>query len=303
MEIGYLYFAEVARFGSIRQAAERLHVSASSVSRQIVKLEHELGTPLISRHAQGIKLTEAGVIVAEYVQSHSREFQRLKAAIDDLRDLQQGHVIVFTVEGMLGGALPRALAHFSATYPALTYEVYVSGADDVMQAVARDRCDIGISFNPNPRNEVEAVARFSQPVLAVMGPEHPLAGSSQLSLGDLLSTRVAVPDKVFGIRHIVDQAAKEEDVSLPVALETNSIDMLRQFALYGLGVTFMPAFAFERELSAGKLVGVPLHHRLMRTATTQICKHRDLALTFSARALARVLVESFGPERCDFRTI
>ena len=86
MEIGYLYFAEVARFGSIRQAAERLHVSASSVSRQIVKLEHELGTPLISRHAQGIKLTEAGVIVAEYVQSHSREIQRLKAAIDDLRD-------------------------------------------------------------------------------------------------------------------------------------------------------------------------------------------------------------------------
>lgn len=285
MEPPYTYFEEVARLGSIRQAAERLNVSASSISRQIAKLEHEFGVSLLARHAHGVKLTPAGEILARFVHNRSREFVRLKGLIDELKRLERGHVSIRTVEGMLGGFLPGALASFSRDRPNLTYAVVVAGTEDVMRAVAEDRCDIGIAFEPQPRHGVEVVARISQPVLAVVAPDHPFAARESLSVADLTAFPVGLPDRNFGIRQIVDAAMETAGIELDIRLETNSIDMVRQFALFGMGVGFLPGFAFQRERGAGSLVGVEVHDPRFASATAQICKHAEFEPTWAARAL------------------
>ncbi|WP_026380282.1 LysR family transcriptional regulator [Afifella pfennigii] len=292
MDTSYAYFAEVARQGSIRQAAERLNISASSISRQIIKLEHDLGVPLLARHAQGVKLTAAGEIVAEFVHSRHRELARLRARVDELKRLERGHVSLYTVEGMLGGFLPRAIADFSRRHPALTYEVVIAGADDVMRAVADDRCDLGIAFQPKPRADVEIVGHMAQPVLAVVTPEHPLAREESLSIADLVAYPVGLPDPSFGIRHIVDLATERAAIELQLRLETNSIEMVRQFALFGMGVAFLPEFAFQREAAAGSLIGIRLIETELASATTQFCKHGEFDLTWAARSVLEALVEA-----------
>lgn len=294
MESAFIYFGEVAKLGSIRQAAERLHVSASSISRQIAKLEHDFDAPLLIRHPQGVKLTSAGHILVHFIQRRSRELQRLQASIDDLKHLQRGHIILQTVEGTLGGILTKALAVFWKRHPSISYEVIVSGTDDVMRAVGEDRCDIGLSFHPYPRPDVVAVAEIRQPLLVVMAPNHPLAVSPQLRLNDLKGVPVSLPNGTFGIRHLVDSAVKQELVELSVRCETNSIDMLRQFAMHGMGVTFLPAFAFEREAASGTLVGVRLADASLATATAQICKHAELEPTSAAKRLLDVIIETSG---------
>jgi DNA-binding transcriptional LysR family regulator len=65
---GMRYFASVARYGSIRKAAEELHIVQSALSRQIHKLEQDLGVPLFERHARGVQLTSAGEIFLPYGQ-------------------------------------------------------------------------------------------------------------------------------------------------------------------------------------------------------------------------------------------
>jgi len=294
IETSYLYFAEVARRGSIRQAAERLNISASSISRQIGKLEHDLGVPLLARHAQGVKLTPAGAILADFVHSRHREFDRLRARIDELKHVERGHVALHTVEGMLGGFLPRAIGDFSREHPGLTYEVVIAGADDVMRAVAGDRCDLGIAYEPKPRADVQIVARMAQPVLAVVTPDHPLAEREALSIRDLVGVPVGLPDPSFGIRHIVDLAMENSGVELKVRLETNSIDMVRQFALFSMGVGFLPAFAFQRETAAGSLVGISLEEPEFADATAQICKNAEFELTWAARSLLDAMVGASG---------
>ena len=281
-EIAYIYFAEVMRQGSIRQAAEVLHVSASSISRQIARLEYEFGAPLLTRHAQGVKLAPAGEIVGQFIRGRTREWQRLKAAIDALKKLESGHVTVCTVEGMLGGFLPRVISEFSAVHPGITYEVVVRGTDDVMIAVAEDKCDIGISFHPYPRPRVRTVAEIHQPLLAVMAPGHRLAARARLSVADIAGEPVGLPDLSFGIRHLVDQAVKSEQVELQIRLETNSIDMTRQFALYGMGITFLPAFSFEREIAAGTLVGVEVENEGLASARAHVCVHAEIEPTPAA---------------------
>lgn len=282
-EAAYHYFAEVVRQGSIRQAAEVLHISASSISRQIVHLEYEIGAQLLTRHAQGIKLTPSGEIVAQFISGRARERQRLKAAIDALKKLETGHVTISTIEGMLGGFLPWVISKFSEVYPGITYEVVVCGTDDVMRAVAEDKCDIGISFQPHPRPDVRTVAQIQQPLLAVMSSTHHLAQRRRLKLSDLAGEPIGLPDRSFGIRHLVEQAVKNERADLQIRLETNSIDMARQFALHGMGITFLTAFAFEREIAAGTLVGVEVENDALASAKAHVCVHAEIEPTLAAQ--------------------
>lgn len=291
MDVALGYFSEVVRHGSIRKAAEALNVSASSISRQIQNLEHSFGSPLIHRHSQGVKLTAEGEIVARFVVTRSREMERLRSSISDLRGLQSGYVRIFTVEGMIGGLLSRAMAMFSSRHPNIAYEVRVGGTDTVMQAVAEDRCDIGISFQPLPRPNVDVVASIEQPVFAVMAPSHPLAGKSQLTLEELEGEPIGLADSSFGIRHLVDHAMIAAQCELLVQLESNSIEMLRQFAAQKMGIVFLPAFACEREITSRELVAIKVDNPALASAQAHICKYSGAEPTRAAHALTETLIE------------
>jgi DNA-binding transcriptional LysR family regulator len=78
------YFFETVKAGSIRQAAEHIHVAPSAISRQIAKLEHELGAALFERRSTGVRLTPAGEILAGQLQSTVRDLMRVRGQIDEL---------------------------------------------------------------------------------------------------------------------------------------------------------------------------------------------------------------------------
>ncbi len=282
METAFTYFEAVAELGSIRKASEQLHISPSSVSRQIQKLEYTYGVPLLIRQAQGVRLTPAGELALRYVKGRQKELQRLRVEIDALRNLESGHIIIYTVEGMIGGLLPRALAMFGKDHPNITYEVLVAGTDGVMRAVVEDRCDIGVSFQPDPRPEVETLISLSQPLMAVMSRDHHLAAARQLKMSELKTEPLGLPDRSFGIRHLVDHVVKSEQLVINIRLETNSIDMMRQFALQNMGVIFLPAFSFERELESGELVGIPIVSQVLSLSATQVCKRTNIELSTAA---------------------
>lgn len=294
METAFKYFEAVIELGSIRKAAERLHISASSISRQIQKLEHHYGVPLLVRQAQGVRLTPAGELAARYVQSRGKEMQRLRSGIEALKNLESGHVVIYTVEGMLGGLLPRALGSFGRTYPLITYKVVIGGTDDVMRALAEDRCDIGIPFQPHPRPDVETIVTIHQPLMAAMSPDHELAERSRITLRDVGDHAVGVPDRSFGIRHLIDHAIMAEKLRLNIRMETNSIEMMRQFAMENMGIVFLPAFSFERELATGELVSVPIVGQSLTMSTTQVCKRADVELTWAASRLVDVIANTAG---------
>src|SRR5256885_16951677 len=78
------YVDEVARAGSIRRAAEQLHVTASAVNRRGMDLEQGLGAPLFERRPRGVRLTAAGELFVRYIREQTRDVERMKSQIDDL---------------------------------------------------------------------------------------------------------------------------------------------------------------------------------------------------------------------------
>ncbi len=110
-----LYFAEVARSGSLRRAAEKLHISASAINRQILQAEEAFGTPLFERLPEGLRMTTAGeLLLYDNLLRWQKEFRLTRQKFDELQGLKRGTVSVGMVQALAEGALPRRWPILSA---------------------------------------------------------------------------------------------------------------------------------------------------------------------------------------------
>lgn len=114
-----MYFAEVARTGSLRQVSETFFVAPSAISKQIGNLEAELGATLFDRSPRGATLTEAGQLLLDYVHANSRDVEHLHAALDDLSSLRHGVVRVALVEAAAQSFMPDLMTEFSRDHPGI----------------------------------------------------------------------------------------------------------------------------------------------------------------------------------------
>ena len=283
------YFDEVVRAGSIRIAAEKLHIAPSAVSRQIKNLEDELGAHLFERHARGVALTPAGEIYARYVRSALLDQGRVNAEIDDLRGLRRGHIRIHSVEGVVASPVAIALAQFKEKFSGVTLRLTVTGTEDIMRAVRDGDTDIGIAFTSDPDPWVRYEARLHHPLCAIMRPDHPLASKSKLGLAEALQFPYAIPEKNFGIRALIDAQARISKLALKPALVTNSIEAMRGFARTGDGITFLPAITVQREAELGQVTAVPLSDREMKKASVDLCVQQDRRLPKAVDEFLRLL--------------
>lgn len=279
------YFLEVVRSGSIRLAAERLHVAPSAISRQIVLLEREIGAPLLVRTRRGVLPTEQGRLVALYGNRAGRGADRLRLSLDDLGHVRRGRVSVATVEGMLDQVLPDALLSFRDAHPGVTVAVRVAGTQQVAEAVLREDVEIGIAFETPRRGEFLLRQRWTQPLHAVLRPDHPLARRASLSVGEVLTHPHVLPDRTFGIRMLTERAAAETGSSVAPVAETNSVDLCRSYARSGSALTVLPPMATGRDVAAGLLRTVPLSDPLVRSATIDVFTAQSRPLSKAANAL------------------
>jgi DNA-binding transcriptional LysR family regulator len=279
------YFAAVAQYGSIRDAAEALHVAQSAISRQIMKIEEQYGVPLLERHPRGVRLTIAGDIYLRYARDNLAQVERMRADFESLKGLRRGTVRVHAIEVLAHDFLPRAIGRFTQRYPGLTFEVVVEGSDHVVEAVRELRTDLGFAFYVQVDRDIDTLFRVREPVVAVMAARHPLASAERLSLVDFVDYPVAVPPKRSGSRMLIDAACKAANVDLVPALEANSLQLMARFVQQTQAITFLSRLSIIDGLRNGDLVAIPLRDPLMNSATID-------ALTLASRKLP-LAVEEF----------
>jgi len=288
------YFVEVARSGSIRGASERLHVAASAISRHIQIFEEDAGAPLFERHARGMGLTAAGEIYLRYAQSVLAEGDNTQLEIDALKGLKRGHLRICSIEGIVPGPLFDAVHQFRDRFPDITYNVKAMGTHSVMQAVRDGEADIGIAFQALPVAGAHIVRRIPNPLHMICARQHPLAKGEQVTLREIVQYPLALPDRTFGIRQIMDAACHVQQLRLIIALETNSIEPLRLFARSGLGVTILPPLAAKSDILAGRVSAVPVANSMLSASSVDICVREG-------RALPNVVLEFLKQIDAEFK--
>lgn len=252
------YFLQVARDGSIRRAADRLNVASSAVNRQILRLEEELGAALFERTRDGVRLTEAGEVILGHVRQTFADFDRAKAEIANLGGAVTGHVRIICLESLAVRFMPEVTGELAAAHPGLTLSIIVVDPSQAAEELRSGRTDFGILFVDRRHRDIEVQESFITAIGAVMRPDHPLARRKQVTLTDCADYPVLTLHDRWLIDAIVATEFARSGASFNTRIVSNSIDLMRQMILAGLGVGFFTPVGFADEIRRGELVHVPL---------------------------------------------
>lgn len=280
------YVDEVARVGSIRQAAERLHVAPSAVIRRIQDLEDELGTAIFERLPRGMRLTTAGELFVDYIRSRNAELDGVRSQIEELKGLRRGNVRLVISQALAPAYLPQAVATFRKTHPLVAFEVDVGDHVHALTSLRNFDVDLGLVFNLPPEADVEAIAQFDQKLVAVMHRDHPLAGQETVRLRDCADYPVVLPDRDIAGRQMLERFMMRSSISLRPLIESNSFEFLRGCLYYDNAISFQIDIGAvtdggavvvkdiaDRNFPRGKLVLASLRNRQLPTIAHAFAEH------------------------------
>jgi len=263
--IALRYFGATVRHGSMRQAAESLHVAASAINRQILKLEDQLQCKLFERLPEGVRLTAAGEVLYRHILSLERDLNRTIAEIDDLRGLRRGHVAIACEDGIARDFLPGVLSEFHREFPRVTYSVDVTSGPDIVGAVIAGAADIGIGLYPPYRSDISIEAEINIPIGVIAAPGHPFAARRQARLSDLVNEKVIQPKGGVGA-HPEIYSLMQSWMPNGYFIETSTSDSLTSFVKAGLGLAVRSPVGIMREMLTREIVFVPLADSSLKPA-------------------------------------
>jgi DNA-binding transcriptional LysR family regulator len=149
MEIRVLkYFLTVAREESITKAAEILHITQPTLSRQLMQLEEELGTQLFKRGKSKITLTDEGMLLRRRAEEIVDLHDRTEREFTELDNLVGGEIFIGAAETKAMHALADLIKKFSKEYPQVKYNLYSGNADDIKERIDKGLIDIGLLTEP-----------------------------------------------------------------------------------------------------------------------------------------------------------
>jgi DNA-binding transcriptional LysR family regulator len=285
------YVDEVARTGSIRQAAARLHVTASAVNRRIIDLEQELGAQLLERKPRGVRLTAAGEVFVRYIRQQGADVERMKSHIEDLRGLRRGTVRIACSQALAFDFLPRAIAAYRKRYPDVSFEVRVLDHERATAALADYEVDLILVFRPPRLATMQALVKVEQRLIVLMAQDHPLAAQRSIRLRDCATYPVALADRGFGGRQLLDDVCARANIRLRIVAESNSFELLRSLVGHGGLISFQIEIGTEFP-DGGGLVRRTIDGRDIPRADLVFGQLRDRNLPVASAVFAEQLTRT-----------
>jgi len=255
------YLDQVARYGSIRRAADALHVASSAITRQILRLEAEIGASLFERRRSGVRLTAAGEVLLQHVRTTQLDFARARTAIAELRGVVTGDIRIISIESLVARFLPTAIRELATRYPQVSFTALTIDPSRIAEELRSGRYDLGVLFVDNQLRGFDVIAEFRTAVGAVMRADHPLAARRRLTLTECAAFPVVMLHDRWLLDAVMATEFPESGARLAPRIVSNSIEFMRQVIKDGLGIGFFTPIGFLDEIRRGELVHVALAER------------------------------------------
>lgn len=284
MELNHLrVFFEVAKIGRFSEAARRLNISQSALSRSVALLEESEGVQLFERSKKGVTLTPLGTEVFLRCEKLFKTFHEIEGICRGLRETCEGPLRFAATDHITNDLIVKPLQKFRAKYPGVIPTIYTGTPDDIVQNLLNTDCEFGLSFVKVPLPQIDYEILRSEKMALVCAPalwkKH--RGSSVLktlrkvldevgymaSIGATLQTRpTRVLNELFGEMP-------------PIGLETNSQEAQKRFCIEGGGVAYLSRFMVEKQIADGVLHEIAMDHLHEFHLWLATRKGRQLTLT------------------------
>ncbi|WP_241074872.1 LysR family transcriptional regulator [Achromobacter insuavis] len=289
------YFLTVVDTGSVNGAAARLNVVSSAVSRQIAGLEQRLHNQLFERHPKGMRVTEAGRILADHARRVEADAARTYAEIDGQNGRYTQTVKIAGAPGFAAYALPRKFAAFQAEHPTIRFKLHILDAGLVAERVRSAQADIGVTYSHTAEKDIAVIYSHPAEIVAVMRPGHPLAASESLHITQLSAYPLALPDGGSALRQVLDMACSLYNVTLSPAFTSNLPGAAYHYVQASDAVTLCARLTASEHLESGRLICRPINDALLNAGQLQFQTHASRPLSDAAHRFLR-FIRSDAPQ-------
>lgn len=257
------YLVAVGEYGSVTEAAERVNVSAPSVSAAISQLEKEFGITLfVRRHAHGLSLTQAGRTFVDQARQILGEAAKLNALSNELTGQVRGPLHVACLVTFAQAVIPSLRRAFSDAYPDVDFFQYERDHARILEGLRMARFDLALSYDLDIPADMEFHELAVLPPYAVLHEDHPLAGRSDVTVEDLAPHPMILLDLPYSSAYFLS-LFRDGGLAPRIVERTRDMSVMRAMVANRFGYSIAnirPVFNYA--LDGGKLSFVPLNGNL-----------------------------------------
>lgn len=272
MNLDYLRtLVAIAEHGSLSSAARAMRVSQPAVTKQLQRLESELGLSLLVRGPRRqIALTPAGERVLAFARETLVRLEILERELAELKAVGPG-VLTLAASTIPGEyLLPGILGAFRREYPQVHVQMTVTDTAEVVDKVLAEEADVGVIGSAIQRPGLRLEPLASDEIVLAVPLNHPFAERQEVRVEELQGQPLILREKGSGTQHSVDKALEGVGMSLSeedVVLTLGSTQAVLRAVEQGLGLGFVSARACAQAQVAGRLacarlIGVDLSRHL-----------------------------------------
>lgn len=190
------YFLAAAREENMTRAAEVLHVTQPTLSKQLKALEEELGKPLFLRHAFSIELTEEGQLLRRRAEDLVDMADKITNEFSALDDITGGDLYFGLAESYQIRFLAKEIKHFKEKYPNLRYHITSGGTEQVIERLDKGLLDFAVIME-TPDYKKYNVLEFPEKDVwgAVIPKSHPLSTKKAIYVDDLIGIPLFISEQ------------------------------------------------------------------------------------------------------------
>ena len=234
-------FITVAELGSFSDAADRLYLTQSAISKRIALLEQQIGKRLFDRIARQVSLTEAGNELLPRARRILQEYENALQAINDLSGEASG-TLRLAISHHLGlHRLPPILKEFAQQYPNVTLDIEFMDSEKAYEKVLHGESEVAvITLALESHHNINSKKIWNDPLRFICAQDHPLAALKQPALQDLAEYPIILPGLNTYTGRIIQNLFQKEGIPLKAPMSTNYLETISTMVEIGLGWSVLP---------------------------------------------------------------
>ena len=198
MEIRVLrYFLTVVREESITKAADVLHITQPTLSRQLSQMEEEVGVKLFNRGSRRITLTNEGILLRRRAEEILQLVDKTEKELIEQEEQVEGKISIGCGEIAAVQVLPNLIKTFREKYPQVTFDIFTATADLVKEQMDKGLLDIGLLLEPVDMEKYDFIRlEVKEKWVVLMRPDSPLAEKETVTAKDLSALPLILPRRM-----------------------------------------------------------------------------------------------------------
>ncbi|KZL89116.1 LysR family transcriptional regulator [Clostridium magnum] len=251
-------FIVLARLLNFRAAAEELNYSQSTVSDHIRNLEQELGVKLFERIGKKVFLNEEGNKLISPAQKMLQDAEEIHELFNKGEKVH-GDLRIGAAETLCAFWLPPLLKEYTKIYPKVRIILKMADCLEFHELLEKNIVDVAFSLHDeSKRKDLFQIDIFDDSTVFVASPDHPFSTFKKIAMDELENQSFILVESESGYTMELKKLFKKLNVQVDAIMELGSIEAIKQCVKEGLGISFLPRIAVDKEIKNGELVILPV---------------------------------------------